>query len=297
MPAVLAAYRATVHDSTVYSPNVLMFGGDLCILIDLVWGGAGATEYAIPDEFVEAVQWEAYALARSHQGRRAERNKQHNYDFRTHPIKLEVVSWVWYYNPRRYVERSPKWQRNYEGSFMAVGVLSAVYLTIQKYRKANQLVVNIGKLQPFMGDARATWMVGDSLNSSGEGLTESPTLPHFTRVDRQASLDGVDNQFGHKEENIPRSVGIQFTPVTGREGRYERRTRQETPTMEERPIRMRRPLVYLRDYQCRRVTLTDSSGQVQSKMAERNVASQTTSFRCVHCGKKLKGLSSLHIIY
>ena len=41
VPAVMAAYRATIHEATGYSPNFLMFGRELRAPIDLVWGGPG----------------------------------------------------------------------------------------------------------------------------------------------------------------------------------------------------------------------------------------------------------------
>ena len=124
----MAAYRAIVHEAAGYSLNFLMFGKKLRASIDLVLGGPEETQYANPDEFVEVVRLnkkEAYALARDHLGRRAERNK-HSYDMRARPAKFGVGDWMWYYNPRRYVGRSPKWQRNYTGPFLVVGVLSAV---------------------------------------------------------------------------------------------------------------------------------------------------------------------------
>ena len=111
-----------------------MFGRELRAPIDVVLGGSEETQYANRDEFVEAEllnQKEAYALARYHLGRRAERNK-HSYDMRARSAKFGVGDWVWYYNLRRYVGRSPKWQRNYTGPFLVVGVLSAVNVVIQK---------------------------------------------------------------------------------------------------------------------------------------------------------------------
>ena len=93
---VMAAYRATVHDASEYSLNFLMFGRELRAPIDLVLVGPEETQYVNPDEFVEEVrlnQKEAYALARHHLGRRAERNK-HNYDMRARPAKFGFGDWV-----------------------------------------------------------------------------------------------------------------------------------------------------------------------------------------------------------
>ena len=88
IPAVMAAYWATVHDATGYFLNFLTFGRELRAAIDLVLAGTDDTWYANPDEFVEALrlnQREAYALARDHLRRRAERNKN-SYDMRCVPV-------------------------------------------------------------------------------------------------------------------------------------------------------------------------------------------------------------------
>ena len=55
VPSVMAAYRATVHEATGYSPNFLIFGRELRAPIDLVLGGPEDIEYTSPEEFVEAV--------------------------------------------------------------------------------------------------------------------------------------------------------------------------------------------------------------------------------------------------
>ena len=89
----MAAYRATVHEATGYSPKFMMFGRELQAPIDLVLGGPVDASFADPDEFVEAVrltQREACGIARDDLERRAERNK-HGYDLRPSPPNLRLV--------------------------------------------------------------------------------------------------------------------------------------------------------------------------------------------------------------
>ena len=45
LPGVMAAYRASRHDATGYSPNFLMFGRELRAPIDIVLGGPSGSEY------------------------------------------------------------------------------------------------------------------------------------------------------------------------------------------------------------------------------------------------------------
>ena len=48
----------------------------------------------------------------THLGHSAERMKDH-YDMRVKPSVFKRNTWMFYYNPRRYVGKSPKWQRFY----------------------------------------------------------------------------------------------------------------------------------------------------------------------------------------
>ena len=63
----MAAYRASRHDATGFSPNYLMFGRELRAPIGLVLGGPNGSDYATSDEFLDMVRaglLESYALAR-----------------------------------------------------------------------------------------------------------------------------------------------------------------------------------------------------------------------------------------
>ena len=96
--------------------------------------------------------------------------------------RCEIGSLVWYYSPRRYLGRSPKWQLNYIGPFHVVGVLSAVNVAIQKSKTADRLLVHINKLQLYMGDASGAWVVDDSLDATDDSHTDSPIPPDFIRA-------------------------------------------------------------------------------------------------------------------
>jgi len=87
----------------------------------------------------------------------ADRSK-HYYDLRVRPVEISVGSWVWMYSPRKYVGRSPKWQKNYSGPFLVEDRLSDVLYRIRRSRKANSLLVHRDKLKPYCGDAPTTWL-------------------------------------------------------------------------------------------------------------------------------------------
>ena len=85
-PYAVAAYRATTHESTGYSPNFLMFGHEVRAPLDVVMGLPMSTEQSSVsiDEFVEGKverMRAAYRSVRENLGKAAERQKRY-YDHR-----------------------------------------------------------------------------------------------------------------------------------------------------------------------------------------------------------------------
>jgi transposase InsO family protein len=171
LPSIMAAYRASPHESTGYSPNFLMFGREVRAPVDLLYDAPSEERelWSSPDAFVEhrlELMRKSYALVREHLGKSAERMKQH-YDMRVRPKVFEVGQWVWMYYPRRYVGKTPKWQRLYTGPFLIIKMMGAVNAVIQKSRRAAPIVVHIDKLKPVLGSTPQSWL----------GIAENTELP------------------------------------------------------------------------------------------------------------------------
>jgi hypothetical protein len=112
VPAVMAAYRASVHKATGYSPNMLMLGRENRLPVDLVLHRARSPEQEHAYSFVEYVDnlcskmSKASALVRESMGVTASACKQ-RYDTRVKLRCFEPGQWVWHYYPRRRPQRSP----------------------------------------------------------------------------------------------------------------------------------------------------------------------------------------------
>ena len=161
IPAVLAAYHASRHEATGFSPNYLVLGREVRLPLDLVYGTPeDATKHQTYEEVVMerwTRQRDAFEMARQHIGRAAERSKQY-YDLKVRPKSFDVGSWIWVYNPRRYVGRSPKWQKLYTGPFLVVGKLGIVNLVVQRSPKANKQVIHVDKAKMCFGDTPKSWL-------------------------------------------------------------------------------------------------------------------------------------------
>ena len=153
VPTVMAAYRAARHESTGYSPNFVVFGRENRAPIDIVLGKVTeeSQHYDSIDDYVNQLQEtmrDSYALARDHLNESAGRRKD-DYDIKVKSAEFTEGQKVWYFYPRRYVKRSPKWTKNYDGPFTVVRKIPPCDYVIQKSKRTTPQVVHCDKLKPY----------------------------------------------------------------------------------------------------------------------------------------------------
>ena len=76
----------------------------------------------------------------------AERRKT-AYDARVKRSEFDLGSKVWYYYPRRYSRKSPKWQRCYTGPYVVTRVIPPVNYVLQRSSKSKPFVAHADKLK------------------------------------------------------------------------------------------------------------------------------------------------------
>ena len=202
LPFIMAAYRSAQHESTGYSPNFIVYGQELVAPIDLVLGRPDDAEYHSMDQFVEqkleALE-RAHVLVRNSLSVASTRSKRY-YDLAVKNRNFNPGNWVWVYSPRRYVGRSPKWQRNYSGPFLVTRKLSPVLYVVQKSRRAKEHIVHGDKLKPYLGVAPDTWIPG-----------EQPTYEPSGEVDVGENLNSaVDDE--HSPSLVTSAPGAPESP-------------------------------------------------------------------------------------
>ena len=165
LPSVMAAYRSSRHEATGFSPNFLIFGREARAPVDLVCGLPEDEEqfYECYDAYaadrIEKMRY-TYQLVRQHLGCNAERMK-HYYDMRVRPIEIQRNSWVYCFNPRRHVGKSPKWQRLYQGPYLVTRTIGAVNVVLQRNRRSTPFVVHIDKVKKCLGPTPQSWLKDD----------------------------------------------------------------------------------------------------------------------------------------
>ena len=181
LPYVLAAYRASVHDSTGFTPNRLFLGRESRMPVDLAIGLSSEDRdpEQTTDDYVrhqEDLAQESYRLVREHLQTRAERRKQ-PYDTRARAESFKVGECVWYHHPRRYQQKSPKWQKNFIGPYLVVREIPPVNLVLQRSRTSKPFVVHTDKIKRCYGGTPESWLPSDPTDLPAEESRVESRVP------------------------------------------------------------------------------------------------------------------------
>ena len=175
LQSVMAAYRASPHDSTGFTPNFVLLGRECRAPLDLLVGPppAEAERWGSVDAFVyhqQNVKQQAYAAVREHLGCAAERSKD-RYDMRVRPVKFAAGDWVYLYCPRRRQGRNAKWTKYYSGPLLVTKVLGPVNYLVQKNSRSKAQVVHVDKLKKCEGPTPPSWLKPPGVTVSADDPT------------------------------------------------------------------------------------------------------------------------------
>jgi len=163
---VMAAYRATPHDSTGFTPNKLFLGRELRMPIDVLMDLPPERDdmHTTPHEYLEKLQdnaAEAYRLAREKLRACAQRRK-HHYDLIVKSEQFKAGEWVYYHYPRRFKSKSFKWQKSYTGPYLIVRLIEPVNCVLQRSPKSKPFVAHFDKLKRCEASTPVSWVSVDA---------------------------------------------------------------------------------------------------------------------------------------
>ena len=159
IPFVLAAYRASSHASTGFSPNFLMMGREVTLPVKVMYGRTpGLTEENQRGEAAYAADVrerlrEAHRVAYERMGRMAERQKRYRDDGVAH-ITYPVGSLVWMFHPMPRQGLTPKLRNFWTGPWEVEEQLSDVVYRIRDGRKRRVVHADLLKLARIEAGAR-----------------------------------------------------------------------------------------------------------------------------------------------
>ena len=152
---VCLAYNSSVHASTGFSPFFLMFGRQVKLPVDLMYGTTQGKETAVM-EYVKNLKdglLEAYALVRDRCETEHKRQKS-IYDRKVHGEPYSEGDLVWLYTPAVPSGQSRKLHRPWKGPYKVVERLGDATYKLQGTRGRRPQIVHFDRLKPCPPNVR-----------------------------------------------------------------------------------------------------------------------------------------------
>ena len=154
------AYRATVHESTGYTPNRLMLGREVRLPAQLMFNNPTNHEIDSYCDYVVKLRdsmEHAHEVAREHLNRNAKRQKEH-YDAKSLLHVYKAGDLAWYASEAGEYHITPKLRKSFVGPVLIVQKYNDLNFRIQVDAKKMQKVVHHNKLLPYHGSQRPRWI-------------------------------------------------------------------------------------------------------------------------------------------
>lgn len=146
------AYRASVHESTGFTPNMLMLGREVRLPGEVTpTGSQGVGNEAAYVEKLRAQLDKAHSIAREHLGTSAKRQSL-MYDVKCTSFSFQPGDRVWLLSEARREGVSPKLSALYTGPHIILAKLSDITYQIRLHKSTKVKVVHHNKLKPYQGD-------------------------------------------------------------------------------------------------------------------------------------------------
>jgi hypothetical protein len=160
LPFLCMAYRSTQHETTGYTPNMMMLGRELPMPSYLLLPPPEPYKEKHPGEYVKLLQQklqEVHQVAREKlEGGHVKQKKQ--YDKSAHLRKWKEGQAVWLYNPTKTVGKSPKLTIFWEAQpYVITKVISDVIMKIQREKGSKPRVVHVDRLKPVERVVDTSW--------------------------------------------------------------------------------------------------------------------------------------------
>jgi len=161
IPFITVAYRSSPHASTGCSPNQMVYGREITLPVDLMYGLPPDNEIICANEYVQWVKTElrkAFESAGKELKIAARRQKQY-FDRKAKDRQFTLGSWVWrYYSPQGHMPLQSGWT----GPYRLIRQVNEVTYDMQATPSGNMVRVHVADLAPCRSiDCIPEWVEKD----------------------------------------------------------------------------------------------------------------------------------------
>ena len=196
---VCLAYNSSVHASTGYSPFYLMYGRQVNLPVDLMYGSTpheactlGDYAYTLRNNLIEA-----YVLARK-KGITEHNRQKALYDVKVHGAPYQVGDWVWLHSPAVPRGQCRKLHHPWTGPFKVVECIGECDYKIKSKNGKMIRVVHFDRLKPFVPGTRTETFQGPPPENPDEDEAPLEFAPVGSNIE---VLDGIEEQ--EPQELVP----------------------------------------------------------------------------------------------
>ena len=194
LPYLCMAYRSTPHESTGCSPNLMMFGQENDLPLDIIVGSPPLSKPGIECP-VKYIEWLRTSLVDIHQyandqlGRSAKRQK-HYYDIRSKPQKYQVNDFVWRWYPPA---ARGKLAKGWKGPYKIVALPTPTNSILKYTPDTVEFRVHIDSLKPYHGPIPVAWENDSPISTSPEDRADDVTITEDRADDVTSPEDRADD--------------------------------------------------------------------------------------------------------
>ena len=196
LPQLLLAYRSSEHSSTKRTPFFMMFGYEVPLPVDVMFGRPTGEPYQGANEWAADLRRrkeEAYADVRNNL-RVSQRRQKAHYDRRVKPYLFKVGDRVWMYNPSHKTGLATKLVNKWRGPYVIIKFITDVVVRLQnqqnrrdkKVRHINCLVHCTSRNAP---DNPNAMQQPEPATGEHDRLQPRDRVPHEEDADSIASDD------------------------------------------------------------------------------------------------------------
>ncbi|CAC5417860.1 unnamed protein product [Mytilus coruscus] len=170
VPLLMLAYRSAPHETLGESPNNMMFGREVHMPIDLIYGVYSPDSNLSRPEYIDQLTSRMDKVHNVVRDRLVHAAAQHKrrYDLTSKNYQYKVGDGVMLKDSKKYKGRSPKCQFKWEGPFTVIKQLSDILYQIQEGPKSKTKIIHVNRLKPCKVLPRDTPRHTGSVRSSVE---------------------------------------------------------------------------------------------------------------------------------
>jgi ribosomal protein L21E len=154
----MMAYRSTVQETSNCTPNLLMFGRETRLPIDIMF--ASTIQEKVPNCPCEYVEWVKDSMSLAFENVKLCTNKnalrqKRNYDTGRELRKFKIGDWVWVHYPPN---ENFKFGQGWHGPFLIVNKLSELNYRVQKSENSRIITVHIDHIKQYDHEVPDSWL-------------------------------------------------------------------------------------------------------------------------------------------